>query len=298
MAIIDIFLIATVLVGFVFGLIGNWWRRLITIIIFAAIVLVGYFGFFEYFSSWIRYDLIDWLVESGYIQPLSFELAPDFVLRFQNVEDFFIVLQNLGFDPIVLKGSCEGAVKAIIASAFVFVASIVSEVLSFLLYWVLLRWIMPKKARSGFLSKIFGAAIGGAFALVSCIIGLGLTGSFMGAISESILPAAADSSSSLFKLLDKLVFSQGLLTHEQFITYLNYACGACDPLFSESVLVRPIFEALDQMGFSPLQIITVTSVNDAGENVKITFRDNFSALIQDVVDVGLPKLDSIVANLT
>ena len=145
MAIIDIFLIATVLVGFVFGLIGNWWRRLITIIIFAAIVLVGYFGFFEYFSSWIRYDLIDWLVESGYIQPLSFELAPDFVLRFQNVEDFFIVLQNLGFDPIVLKGSCEGAVKAIIASAFVFVASIVSEVLSFLLYWVLLRWIMPKK---------------------------------------------------------------------------------------------------------------------------------------------------------
>ena len=66
--------------------------------------MVGYFGFFEYFSSWIRYDLIDWLVESGYIQPLSFELAPDFVLRFQNVEDFFIVLQNLGFDPIVLKG--------------------------------------------------------------------------------------------------------------------------------------------------------------------------------------------------
>ena len=298
MAIIDIIFIVTLLIGFVSGIIGNWWRRLITIIIFVALIVVAYYGYFEYATNWVRYDLLQFLVEKGYISSLSFELAPNFSLRVTNLEDFFILFQNLGFDPIVLKGSCEGLIKALIASVFIALAAVVSEIVSFILYWCLFKWIMPKKIIKGFIPRILGAFLGVGFTFFTCSLTIGLTGCFMGSISETILPAVADANSSLSLLLDKFAYSNGLLNQAELVKYLSYVCGAFDPLFAQSIVVRPIFEILDQMGFSPLQIITVDSINEAGETVKVPFRDNFSAFVNDIVEVGLPKLDSIVANLT
>lgn len=290
---VDIIFLITTLIGCLFGMFGNWWRRLITIIVFVCLLVTGYFFFFDYATKFVQYDLINFVVEKGWISELSFTIQEDFTFRISNVEDIFILLQNIGLDPQVLKSTCEGLTRSIIAFIGVTILSFASEIISFLLYWMLFRWIMPRKVRHGFISKILGIILGGGYAFVATIFALSFSGSFMGPITEKLLPEFTNTSSALYAICTKLL-PEGFSVDE-LSEYIRISCNLADPLSEGSNLVKFIFETLNQMGLSPFKLISVDLADETGEVSKVAFKETFNLFITDVVENGLPKLDAIVA---
>lgn len=294
---VDILFLAFVLIGLVWGFISNWYRQLIGIIVFAAIFGVFYLFFLDYLTKFVEYDLINYMVEQGFIKPIEFYVESlDTTFKIESVLDGFLFLQNIDMDPEMLKVVCEGVCKAAVLFVGFIVIGISSILISSLLYWILLRWIMPRNARKGVVAHLFGGLLGALLNGTYVLLLLGFTGNIFGAIDDSIIAALKDSSSQLSILFTDTLAITDSATLVKFAPYVEAIGQVFDPLNANSIAVRPIYETLASMGFSPLNIVSVEVINEAGDKVSEPFRTSFSNFISSIMDEGIGKINALLGN--
>ena len=299
MAYVDILFLVIIGIGFLAGLISNWWRRLFGLIIFVALLLVYYYGFHEYAWKWLEYDSFKFLHQVGVLQEdfISFRVdALETTFRVENVRDAFILLQNLGIaSPGVLGATCDGFCQALCLFLFVIALIPVSFLLSLILYWIAFRWIIPKPARSG----IFPSLLGGIFGIIEnaivAIVLITVLGYTSGVCTDVVSMAMKDQSSELAIFLCEKIHVLSYADLSYYAKYVELASGVMNPLSETSVVVRPIFETFAQTGFDPFNIISVTYVNDAGEEVRESFRTSFSNFISDLITKGIGKINRVLS---
>ena len=292
----DMLVLAFIIVGLVVGLFGNWYRRIIGTVVLAALILTFYYGFLDYASMWLQYDSIEWLTHVGILKNgLSFYVESiDTTFKVSNVHDLFILLQNFGYTPDYLAVMLDGFCKTAVLFIAIIPLGLISFILSFIIYWALLRWIMPRVIRKGFIPRALGGVIGaiefGAFGFLIIALGAPL----LGVVGEVVLPGLKDSTSELTKFLT----NNGIST-ESINSYLNYAqiaANVFNPAYENSFLVKPIFNLLDSMGLNPLYMVKGVIEKD-GQLVEVDYRSAFIALFDDVVNVQLGKVNSLMSNV-
>lgn len=289
---VDIFLCAFALLGLIIGLIGNRYKRLLDLIILVAICAVLYFCFYEYAKMWVRFDALQYLYDKGILNQIAFEYE-GVTFHVDTVEDIFILMQNFGFNPSSAIATCDGFVGLVTVLLGFSISLIAAPIISFILYWVLFRWICPKFLRKGIVARLLGGAVGIVEYTVMAILFLTLSGSLVGAISGSIIPALSDETSDFYKLL----VNNNILTPEaisQISNYLKIAVEAANPLNTDSQIARPIFEQLDHMGLSPFNIVSRSIIID-GEKTMIPFKDDFSDFCDFVVNEGSQKINALMS---
>ena len=288
----DLVLIICLGLGLVGGLIRGWRRCLIGILVLVTISLVLYFGFFDYVADWIQYDSLQFLSETfgfNLVFPID-EIGIS--IRITNIKDTFLLLQNTGLDPVLLNATSEGFTKATIGILGFLLILPVSFLLSALLYWALLRWIMPKRIRKGILSRIIGAVLG---MIEMCAIGLVIlqfSGNLAAPIDQVIIPQLQDSNSELMKLLSSMSITQGNV--DGIVSVLQTFTNVLNPLSESSKLTKTLYENLNNMGLSPFNIISVDVIDENGEKVAIQFKDAFTDMLNDFVETGIGKLNTLL----
>ncbi len=288
----DLVLIICLGLGFVGGVIRGWRRCLVGILVLATISLVLYFGFFDYAASWVQYDSLQFLSETfGFSLTYPVEEL-GITIRLTNVKDAFLLLQNVGLNPVLLNATSEGFTKATIGFVGFLVVIIISFLLSTLLYWVLLRWIMPKRIRKGILSRIIGAALGMVEMGAICLVILQFSGNLAVPIDQIIVPQLQDSNSELMKLLSSMSVTQGNV--ETIVSTIQSVTNVLNPLSENSTFTKALFENLNNMGLSPFNIISVDVIDENGEKVAIQFKDAFTDMLDDFVETGIGKLNTLL----
>ena len=288
----DLFLIIFLVLGLLLGLIRGWWRCLIGILVLLSVCGILYFGFFDYASNWIQYDLLAFLQEKGVI-PTGFEISElGLTLRITNVHDTFLLLQNVGLDPILLSATSEGFSKGILALVGFIVVLPISLILSSLLYWVLLRWIMPRRVRSGVIARLLGGVLGIIEGAGVCMVILSFSGNVVTPIDNVVIPYLEDSSSDLYQAIVSLGVNASDISN--LLPTVKNVTALLNPLSESSKLVRPLFEQLNNIGLSPFNLITVNVIDETGAKVPISAKDAFTDMLDDLVTVGAQKINTLI----
>lgn len=156
----DLILIICLALGLIGGLIRGWWRCLVGMLVLFGACLILYFGVFDYAAKWVEYDSLEFLSQQfGF--DLTYEIQDlGVTVRLTNIKDTFLLLQNTGLDPVLLNATSEGFAKSSVALVGFLVLLVAGFVLSTILYWIILKWIMPKRLRKGFVARLFGGIFG------------------------------------------------------------------------------------------------------------------------------------------
>lgn len=299
MAYVDILFLVIIGIGLLIGLLTNWWRRLIGLIVFVGLFAAYYFLIHDFAWKWLEYESFGFLHQIGILKDsvISFYVeALDTTFRCENLRDLFLVLQNFNVSsPGILVATCDGLCQSICLLVVVLALLLVSFLVSLLLYWALFRWIMPKAARSGAVGHILGGIVGIIENAVVAVILLVALGNISG-VTDSVVAESMKNQNSELAIF--FVEKAKLVSFDQLSKYAEYVslgAGALNPLQEGSYLVRPLFEILTQTGFNPFNIVSVEYVNDAGETIKESFRDSFTTFIRDMVTNGFKKINDVLS---
>ena len=288
----DLTLIIFLVIGAVAGLFRGWWRCFVGILILGIVSFGLYFGAFDYAWQWVQYDSLEFLSKTFNFS-LTFDIQEvGITLRLTNIRDTFLLLQNVGLDPVLLNATSDGVSKSLVAFIGFIAVLPISFILSTLLYWILLKWIMPRRLRKGILARLFGAILGTIEMGAIGVLFLQFAGNLAAPIESVLLPQLQNSSSELSTLLQNL--NVGADQISGIANIVQNACTIMNPISENSVLVRNIFEALNNMGFSPFNFISVQVIDETGAKVNIAFKDAFTDMLDNFVDVGVGKLNTLL----
>lgn len=292
MNIADVILILFIGFGLIIGLLRKWWRLLIGLVVFSIIICAYlYLGPVDYFSNFIRYDLLNWLVENNIMQPIVINLEEQFgvTLRIETVQEAFLLLQNFDIDPKTIVATADVFCKMIAIIIGLPVIILASFIISTVLYWLILRWIMPKILRKGIIPMLFGGVLGAVgYGIIGLIIICSVYSPVYG-LENNIINPLLDSNSELYKAVVNL-FGSGSL--DNVTSMLNTVSGYIknlNPIADSSFLCKPLINLLDSMGLDPFYIISTTS-ND-GE--KMSFIETFDNFLKDVSNAVIEKSGSV-----
>lgn len=285
----DFILIGFVVLGLILGLIRGWWRTFIGLTIFAiGMVVFLKSGVTDYITKFVRYDLIDWLVTQGWIQPIRIDMTESLgvVFELKTVEEAVLLLQNFDLDPnyLILNASflCKFAATSVVATLMLPVAFLLSTIL----YWLIIRWITPKFMRKGFIPRIVGIFVGAAGYAIIGIVVISVMFSPLQGIDNNIITPLKDTSSNLYQAISTLL-PDHISKISEFVNNYSGIIENMDPLSTTSQLCRPFINTLDSMGLNPLYIISET-VKETGENVN--FQNAFDYFLKDVTDAITSKV--------
>lgn len=289
----DLILIICLALGFIGGSIRGWWRCLIGILILFGGAALFYIGFFDYAANWVQYDSLEFLAKQFNFN-LTYEI-PDMglTIRFTNIKDAFLLLQNTGLDPVLLNATSEGFSKSVIALVAFLVIVLAAFLVSTILYWVLLKWIMPRRLRKGFLSRLFGAIFGTIEMGAICVIFFQFAGNLAIPLETVVIPELKDTNSELYKLIMNL----DVIAASDLDSYVNMAqniLAVINPLSESSRYVSMIFNYLGNIGLSPFNIISVDVIDETGAKVAIPFKDAFTDMLNNFIDVSVGKLNTLL----
>ncbi len=292
MNIADVILILFIGFGLIIGLLRKWWRLLIGLVVFSIVICAYlYLGPVDYFSNFIRYDLLNWLVENNFMQPIVINLEEQFgvTLRIETVQEAFLLLQNFDIDPKTIVATADVFCKMIAIIIGLPVIILASFIISTVLYWLILRWIMPKILRKGIIPMLFGGVLGAVgYGIIGLIIICSVYSPVYG-LEKNIINPLLDSNSELYKAVVNL-FGSGSL--DNVTSMLNTVSGYIknlNPIADSSFLCKPLINLLDSMGLDPFYIISTTS-ND-GE--KMSFIETFDNFLKDVSNAVIEKSGSV-----
>lgn len=292
MNIADVILILFIGFGLIIGLLRKWWRLLIGLVVFSIVICAYlYLGPVDYFSNFIRYDLLNWLVENNIMQPIVINLEEQFgvTLRIETVQEAFLLLQNFDIDPKTIVATADVFCKMIAIIIGLPVIILASLIISTVLYWLILRWIMPKILRKGIIPMLFGGVLGAVgYGIIGLIIICSVYSPVYG-LENNIINPLLDSNSELYKAVVNL-FGSGSL--DNVTSMLNTVSGYIknlNPIADSSFLCKPLINLLDSMGLDPFYIISTTS-ND-GE--KMSFIETFDNFLKDVSNAVIEKSGSV-----
>lgn len=290
---VDLVFVICLAVGAVAGLIRGWWRCFIGIVVLVGLCIVAYLGFFEYAWMWVQYDSLQWLSETFKFS-LTFNVPDtDISFRLTNLRDAFILLQNVGLDPVLLGATSDGFAQATVGALGFVGLLIASFIVSTVAYWILLKWLMPKRLRKGIIARLLGAILGAIEMGGICIIFLQFTGNITIPLHNVVIPQLLDNSSELNQLLINSKFvTQDMLN--SYVPLIDNVVQYLNPLSANSQLVRPIVENLGNLGFSPFNIISVEVLNENGDKVKEPFKDAFADMLNNFIETGVGKLNTLV----
>lgn len=285
----DFILIGFVVLGLILGLIRGWRRSFIGLTLFGiGMAAFLYSGVADYIAKFVRYDLFDWLIANGWMQPIKIDMTESLgvVFELRTVEEAILLLQNFDMDPhyLILNATfiCKFASTAIIAIIMLPFAFLLGS----LLYWILLRWIMPKVMRKGVIPRIGGLVIGGLGFTVVGIVVIAVVCSPLQGLNNNIINPLKDTSSDLYQAVSTLLPDQ----IDQIVNFANQYSGFVtnmDPLSTTSQLCRPLINTLDSMGLNPLYIIS-EQIKETGENVN--FQYAFDQFLKDVSEAISKKV--------
>lgn len=292
MNIADVILILFIGFGFIIGLLRKWWRLLIGLCIFGVIIFAYlYLGPVDYISNFIQYDLLNWLVENNFMKPIVIDLEEQYgvTFRIETVQEAFLLLQNFDVDSALIIATSDVFCKMMATIVFLPIAMIFAFIISSLLYWLLLRWIMPKVLRKGILPMLFGGIIGSiGYGIIGIVVICCVYSPIYG-LENNIINPLLDNKSELYNAVINL-FGSGSL--DSITGVLNTASGYIknfNPISDSSFLCRPIINLLDSMGLDPFYIISTTSTD--GE--KMPFIEAFDNFLKDVSDAIIEKSGSV-----
>ena len=161
------------------------------LVLFGA-CLILYFGVFDYAAKWVEYDSLEFLSQQfGF--DLTYEIQDlGVTVRLTNIKDTFLLLQNTGLDPVLLNATSEGFAKSSVALVGFLVLLVAGFILSTILYWIILKWIMPKRLRKGFVARLFGGIFGMIEMGTICVIFFQFSGNLAIPLDSVILPQLQD----------------------------------------------------------------------------------------------------------
>lgn len=285
----DFILIGFVILGLILGLIRGWRRTFIGLMLFGiGMAAFLYSGVADYIAKFVRYDLIDWLVGNGWIQPIRIDMTESLgvVFELRTVEEAILLLQNFDLDPHYLILNATFICK-FVATSFVGIIMLpIAFLLASVLYWLLFRWIVPKFFRKGIVPRLGGIVVGGIGYTIIGIIVISITFSPLQGLNNNIINPLMDSSSNLYRAISTLLPDQ----IDQIANLANQYSGFItnmDPLSTTSQLCRPLINTLDSMGLNPLYIISET-VKETGE--KVNFQYAFDYFLKDVTEAISKKV--------
>ena len=288
----DLILIICLVIGLVGGLIRGWWRCLIGVVVLAAACLILYFGVFDYAAKWIEYDSLEFISQQFGFN-LTFEVQEIGVsFRLTNLQDSFLLLQNFGLDPVYLNATSEGISKSMVALIGFLALVILCLIVSSLLYWILLRWIMPKRIRRGAISRILGAIIGMIEMGTICVVFFQFSGNLAVPLDNIVIPQLKDSTSELHTLLVNLDVSSSDISN--YVNIASNLTSMLNPVGANSHLVSTFFNYLGNIGLSPFNIISVDVIDENGAKVAIPFKDAFTDMLGNFIDVSVGKLNTLL----
>lgn len=285
----DFIFIGFVILGLILGLIRGWWRTFIGLTVFAiGMVIFLKSGVTDYIAKFVRYDLLDWLVSQGWIQPIRIDMTESLgvVIELKTVEEAILLLQNFDLDPHYLILNADFLCKFVATSAVAIIMIPVAFLLSTILYWLIIRWITPKFFRKGFIPRIVGIFVGGAGFTVVGIVLISILFSPMEGLTNNIFNPLKDTSSNLYQAISTLLPDNiGQITN--FVNNYSGIIENLNPLSTTSQICRPFINALDSIGLNPLYIISET-IKETGENVN--FQYAFDYFLKDVTDAISSKV--------
>lgn len=245
-------------------------------------------GVTDYITKFVRYDLLQWLVDHGWMQPIKIDMTESLgvVFELKTVEEAVMLLQNFDLDPhyLILNVDfiCKFAATAIVGIIMMPIAFLLSAVL----YWLIIRWITPKFMRKGFIPRIVGVFVGAAgYAIIGIVI-LAIVGSPMQGLQNNVINPLQDTSSNLYQAVNTLLPDQiGTITN--LVNQYSGLVENMNPLAASSQICRPFINALDSIGLNPLYIISET-IKETGENVN--FQYAFDHFLKDATDAITSKV--------
>ena len=152
---------------------------------------------------------------------------------------------------------------------------------------------MPKRLRKGFVARLFGGIFGMIEMGTICVIFFQFSGNLAIPLDSVILPQLKDSNSDLYKL----IIDSGVVTSSDLNTYVGYAqtvLGVLNPLSENCHFINTLFNYLGNIGLSPFNIISVDVIDETGAKVPIAFKDAFTDMLDNFIDVSVGKLNTLL----
>lgn len=292
MNITDIILIVFLGLGLIMGLFRNWWRLFIGCAVLGISLLIFIKGGpLDYISNWIRYDSINFLVQQNWIQPIEIDLQEQLGVTFkiETVQEAFILLQNFDISADLIVQNTDLFCKSIALTLGIIVLAVASFIVSSILYWALLRWIMPKFLRKGWLGHGLGGLVGTLSYGVFGVIFISTIYSFLEGINGNVIVPLMDTNSALYGAVLNFVGPEQI---DSIIGPIQNIAGFTlkfNPFDEGSVLCRPLLSGLDSMGLSPFNMISTTSIITGEE---VNFKDAFNNFLKDVTNKFIEKSSS------
>ena len=261
------------------------------LVLFGA-CLILYFGVFDYAAKWVEYDSLEFLSQQfGF--DLTYEIQDlGVTVRLTNIKDTFLLLQNTGLDPVLLNATSEGFAKSSVALVGFLVLLVAGFVLSTILYWIILKWIMPKRLRKGFVARLFGGIFGMIEMGTICVVFFQFSGNLAVPLDNIVIPQLKDSTSGLHTLLVNLDVSSSDISN--YVNIASNLTNMLNPVGANSHLVSTLFNYLGNMGLSPFNIISVDVIDENGVKVAIPFKDAFTDMLGNFIDVSVGKLNTLL----
>ena len=290
---VDLILIICVCLGFLGGIIRGWWRSFIGALILVAVTGILYFGLYDFAWQWMQYDSLEFLAKTFNFD-LSYTIEEfGLTIRLTNIKDTFLYLQNVGLDPVLLNATSEGVSKSLVGIVGFLIIVLGSFLFSIILYWALLKWIMPKKLRKkGLISRLIGGIIGAVELGAICLIFLQFTGNLIVPLENVILPELTNKESELYQLLISAQIAVSDI--DMIVNIMTNVSKFLNPISQESNIVRALYENLNNMGLSPFNTISVNVIDENGAKVEIPFKDAFTDMLDNLVEVGVGKLNTLL----
>lgn len=293
MNIADVILLVFIGFGLIIGLVRKWWRLIIGLVVFGVLICgFLYLGPADYISNFVRFDLINWLVDNKIIPPIEINLQEQLGVTFkiETVQEAFLLLQNFDLDPQNLISMSDIFCKMASVIVILPIGILVSWLVSTLLYWVLLRWIMPKFLRKGIINILIGGVVGAiGYGIIGMIVICVIYSPVYG-ISNNIITPLLDSNSELSVAITNFVGTSSFDQIQQVLKTVNGYIGNFNPLADSSILCRPMINLFGSIGLDPFYIISTTPKE--GED-GVSFLESFNNFLKDVTNAIIEKSGSV-----
>lgn len=267
----DLIIGILLVVGLFMGLMQGFFRKLNRVIILAIVFSLIYFIFSPMLSNWIRYNAF---ADFNYV--LTLELQ-GMTFKIYSVEDLFVVFQNVGIDPDLLKLNCEGLCNAL-SFIILFLASFsLSTFLSWIFYHLIFKRLLPKKIRKPkVVGRLFGGLLGAMEWGFVIFIFASAIGSLTGGLESVVIPQLSDTNSSIYELFKNFGIDTSVI--ETIKTPLEIIVKNLNPENSSILKVFFDFDSNAFNGFDLFNGAKIVNKDGKEEIVKSTLFEGMTTI--------------------
>lgn len=274
--IVDIVFLVSLVLALLDGFLLGFTRRLMFTILFIGIFVGIYYIAKAQVVDYLRYDL---LLDVTKGEGISVKITEEYTVIVKSIEDLFIVLQN--FDASLrapfLKGTCEAFCTFAFFIATYIIAGISSRVLTWVLWFLPVRWIIPENLRR---PKILSRIIGAVISVIGCVFGFFIVATFvfnLGGITADLDQIIAD-----LKEADLAQYAEYI---EKYAEYIKAIFN-----IENSTVTKTLFDIATNMGLDPYSFFSFEA-----EGTTYTLYDAIHKLIEPVIDL-LKNMNSSDSN--